>query len=211
MNTSRARQPTFSHTAQSRLLAAVGLIALIGGMIVVVMRSTGSDTGTVGGSAPTAARPAAKPKSKPKKKATTVRLVRVPVKGVAAYDPDGDHTENDSQAPLATDGNATTGWKSEHYRSTFAKSGVGLVIDPGKPVKATRVVVTTDTPGYSAEVQAGSSTTGPWVPVSTSKTTASRTVFALKPRRARYLMLWITSMPIGGVASVDELTVTARG
>ena len=207
MNASRARQPTFGHTAQSRLLAAVGLVALIGGMIVVVMRSTASDTGTVVTNAPPASRPAAKPKPK----ATTVRLVRVPVKGVGAYDPDGDHVENDSQAPLATDGNPTTGWKSEHYRTTFTKSGVGLVVDAGKPVKATRVVVTTDTPGYSAEVQVGPSATGPWVPVSASRTTASRTAFALKPRSARYLMLWITSMPIGGVAAVDELTVTARG
>ena len=206
MSVSRARQPTFGHTAQTRLLAAVGLIALIGGMVVVVMRSTSSDSGGVAAGAAPASRPAvtAKPKPKP------VKLVRVSVNGVGAYDPEGDRSENDSQAPLATDGNPTTAWKSEHYRSTFSKSGVGLVLDAGKPVKATRVVVTTDTPGYSAAIQVGSSSTGPWVPVSPSKTTTARTTFALKPRSARYLMVWITSMPIDGVAAVDEVAVTAR-
>ena len=67
---------------------------------------------------------------------------------------------------LATDGNAKTAWKTEHYRSTFGKSGVGLVLDAGRPVKASRVVVTTETPGYAAQVQVGNSATGPFSPVS---------------------------------------------
>ena len=44
-------------------------------------------------------------------------------------------------------------------RSTSRASG--SCVDAGKPVKATRVVVTTDTPGYAAQVQVGSSATGP--------------------------------------------------
>ena len=135
--------------------------------------------------------------------------VRVVVSGVGAYDPEGDRSENGGDAHFATDGIPTTAWRSEHYRTTFHKSGVGLVVDAGKPVKATRVVVTTDTPGYAARVQAGNSATGPFTDVSASKTTTARTVYALKPRRARYLVLWITSMPAGGVASVNEIVVTA--
>ena len=68
---------------------------------------------------------------------------RIVVTGVGAYDPEGDQSENGGDARLATDGNATTAWKSEHYRTTFRKSGVGLVLDAGRPVKASRVVVTT--------------------------------------------------------------------
>jgi 23S rRNA (guanine745-N1)-methyltransferase len=78
-----------------------------------------------------------------------------------------------------------------------------------EPVKASRVVVTTDTPGYAAQVQVGSSATGPFTSVSASKTTTGRTVYALKPRRARYLVIWITSMPTEGVADVNEVGVTA--
>ena len=131
--------------------------------------------------------------------------------GVGAYDPEGDKSENGGDAHLATDGNAKTAWKSEHYRSTFGKSGVGLVLDAGRPVKASRVVVTTETPGYAAQVQVGNSATGPFSPVSGSKKTTTRTTFALKPRRGRYVVIWITSMPAGGEAAVNEVRVTAGG
>ena len=131
--------------------------------------------------------------------------------GVGAYDPEGDKSENGGDARLATDGNAKTAWKTEHYRSTFGKSGVGLVLDAGRPVKASRVVVTTETPGYAAQVQVGNSATGPFSPVSGSKKTASRTAFALRPRRGRYVVIWITSMPAGGEAAVNEVRVTAGG
>ena len=96
--------------------------------------------------------------------------------GAGAYDPEGDQSENGGDAHLATDGNPTTAWKSEHYRTTFHKSGVGLVLDAGKPVQASRVVVTTDTPGYNAQVQVGDSPTGPFTAVSGSKTTTARTI-----------------------------------
>ena len=86
---------------------------------------------------------------------------RIVVTGVGAYDPEGDQSENGGDARLATDGNATTAWKSEHYRTTFHKSGVGLVLDAGRPVKAPRVVVTTETPGYAAQVRVGSFADGP--------------------------------------------------
>ena len=99
--------------------------------------------------------------------------VKVVVTGVGAYDPEGDRSENGGDAHLATDGIPTTAWKTEHYRTTFHKSGVGLVVDAGKPVKATRVVVTTDTPGYAARVQVGNSATGPFTDVSGSKTTTA--------------------------------------
>ena len=85
---------------------------------------------------------------------------RIVVTGVGAYDPEGDQSENGGDARLATDGNATTAWKTEHYRTTFRKSGVGLVLDAGRPVKASRVVVTTETPGFAAQVQVGNSPTG---------------------------------------------------
>ena len=127
-----------------------------------------------------------------------------------AYDPEGDKSENGGDARLATDGIATTAWKSEHYRSTFSKSGVGLVLDAGKPVRPAKLTLSTETPGYNAQVQVGSSPTGPFTPVSASKQVTGRTVFALKPRRGRYLVVWITSMPAGGEAAVNEVAVTAR-
>ncbi len=189
----------------TRLLAGAGLAALLGGMAAIVIASSGTGDGPV--VSPTATAVAPKPKPTPARPAA----VRITVTGVGAYDPDGDLSENGGDAPLATDGNPATAWKSERYRSTFRKSGVGVVVDAGRPVKASRVVVTTETPGYDAEVRVGSSAAGPFVSVSGPKTTSPRTAFALRARSGRYLMVWITSMPAERVAAVNEIAVTAGG
>ena len=198
--------PRRSANATTRLLAAAGLVALLGGMAFIVMGESGDDGAKT--AAPATTTPAPTPPPPVKKPPAPTRIV---VTGVGAYDPEGDKSENGGDARLATDGNAKTAWKTEHYRSTFGKSGVGLVLDAGRPVKASRVVVTTETPGYAAQVQVGNSATGPFSPVSGSKKTASRTTFALKPRRGRYVVIWITSMPAGGEAAVNEVRVTAGG
>ena len=77
-------------------------------------------------------------------------------------------------------------------------------------VRATRLVLTTDTPGYAAQIRVSDAPGGPFTAVSGSKKTAARTVFALRPVGARYLLVWVTSMPAGGVAAVDEVAVAAR-
>jgi hypothetical protein len=193
-----------STNARARLLAALGLAALLGGMAVVAL---GSGEGGGGGAhAPVAETTQATTTPSPRPPAT----VRIVVRGVGAYDPEGDKSENDSQAPLATDGDPTTAWKTEHYLTSFHKSGVGLVLDLGRPVRAARLVLTTDTPGFAALIQAGNARGGPFTAVSGSKTTTARTVFALTPRSARYLIVWVTSMPPGGVASVNQVAVSAR-
>ena len=153
------------------------------------------------------------PVSKPRPVTTAAEpaVVRIAVTGVGAYDPEGDGSENDSNATLATDGNRVTAWKSERYRSTFTKTGVGLIVDAGRPVKAKQVVVVTESPGYRAQVRVGASPKGPFVTASETKVTRLRTSFTLRPRSGRYLMLWITSMPDTGAAAVNEITVTAAG
>ena len=190
---------------QRRILAAVGLVALFGGMLVVIHKSREGPAERP--AVPATATPTTKPKPVKKPAPAAVKIV---VTGVGAYDPDGDKSENGQDAGLATDGIATTAWKSEHYRSTFGKSGVGLVLDAGKPVRPASLTLATETPGYNAQIQVGSSPTGPFTSVSGSKQVTGRTVFALRPRRARYLVVWITSMPTGGVAAVNEVRVTAR-
>ena len=201
--------PRKSASATTRLLAAAGLVALFGGMAFIVMGESGDDGAKT--AAPATATKAATTAQPPVEKPPTPAPTRIVVTGVGAYDPEGDKSENGGDARLATDGNAKTAWKTEHYRSTFHKSGVGLVLDAGRPVKASRVVVTTETPGYSAQVQVGDSASGPFSPVSGSKKTASRTTFALQHRGGRYVVIWITSMPAGGEAAVNEVRVSAGG
>lgn len=192
-------------STRSRLLAGAGLIALVGGFAAIVLSANGSSDAQPD-PVPAATTPSATTPTPPKPK-----IVLVTVKGIGAYDPDGDRSENDSAAPLATDGVLSTAWKSERYRSSFSKTGVGLVVDAGRPVKADRVTVVTETPGYTADVRVGSSLSGPFVPVSNEQSLKARTTFAVKPRSGRYLMLWITSVPEAGVAAVNEITVSAAG
>ncbi len=202
-----ARRTGSRGSATARLLAAAGLVALLGGMLAIIMSAREDDAAQPAAVKTTPVSAVTKPVVKPPAAAVAIKVT-----GAGAYDPEGDRSENGGDARLATDGNAETAWETEHYRSTFHKSGVGLVLDGGKPVRASRVVMTTETPGYAAQVQAGNSLDGPFSPVSGSKTTTARTTFALKPRRARYLVIWITSMPPGGVAAaVNEVRVSKRG
>ena len=190
-------------TTRGRVLAGTGLAVLLLGFGAIVLSSDADEepapvgSGTATPSATTPAAPQPKPKN-----------VRIPVRGIGAYDPDGDRSENDSEAPLATDGILTTAWKSERYRSSFSKSGVGLVVDAGRPMMARQVVVATETPGYAADVRVGTSPTGPFAPVSKVQSITARTTFVVKPRSARYLVLWVTSVPEGGAAAVNEITVS---
>ncbi len=127
--------------------------------------------------------------------------------GVGAYDPYGDQHEHDSYAPRATDNNAGTYWDTEHYNS-FTKAGVGLVLDAGSSVSPHGVEITTGTPGFTAEIQAGASPSGLFHPVSGLHTINGTTTIELYPNAdARYFVVWITQLP-PGVASVQINEVT---
>ena len=120
------------------------------------------------------------------------------VQGVTTYDPPpGDGHEHNEKVALATDGNMSTYWDTEEYRS-FAKPGVGLVVDAGRPVQATALRVRTDTPGLTALIRAGNSESGPFRVVSASKTVNAGTTFTLNTTSpAEYYVIWITRLPPG--------------
>jgi serine/threonine-protein kinase len=134
----------------------------------------------------------------------------VHVSGVTGYDPQGDGGEHNESASLATDGQASTYWRTERYNnSSFGglKDGVGLVLDAGKSQKVKQLRVTSDTPGFTAKIEAGQSESGPFsTTVASTQMVGSRTVFAIKGAAARYYVIWITELPSGGVAHVNEVT-----
>jgi hypothetical protein len=115
--------------------------------------------------------------------------------GLGAFDPDGDGAEHDGEAPNATDGNPGTYWTTETYNDfSNTKPGVGLVLDAGKVVEPKSIIVTTDTPGFTAEIRDGDSPQGPFQPVSNSETVDAQTTFELQDARARYFVIWITDL-----------------
>jgi len=128
--------------------------------------------------------------------------------GVASYDPQGDnHTEHPEAVGRAADGNQTTYWETEHYSGgALNKDGVGLVLDAGRSRKLSQIVVTTDTSGYTAEIEAGSSSSGPFQPVSDSQVVNGHAVFKLRGGAARYYVVWITDLGSNDSAHVNEVT-----
>ena len=160
------------------LLGLLLLAAVVGGALLLLDRDDGGDPAAASG--------------KP-----------VALSGVAAYDPDGRDGEHDDEAGLATDGDPSTFWRTQTYRSQLSsfKSGVGLVLEAGG--RPERIVMTSDTPGFTAEIQAGSSPEGPFETVGASKVVGSTTTWELDDADATHYVVWITELV--GAAHVNEV------
>jgi hypothetical protein len=136
---------------------------------------------------------------------STVRL-----HGVTGYDPEGTGGEHDELVGRATDANSSTAWTTETYdNQDFGglKDGVGLMLDAGSPVKLAQITVTTPTPGFTAEIQSGNSSTGGFTADSSPQTVNGTTTFTLNGTTAQYYVVWITQLPpAGGRAEISEVT-----
>src|SRR5205823_576991 len=115
------------------------------------------------------------------------------LRGVGAFDPQGDNSEHDADAPKATDGNTATFWTTEHYNDGLQKPGVGVVLDAGRTVSPKTVRVTTDTDGFTAVIRAGGSRDGPFTSVSPSEHVTGTTSFPIRGG-GRYFLVWITDL-----------------
>src|SRR5438132_815550 len=89
------------------------------------------------------------------------------------------------------------------------KFGVGLMLDAGRAVKLTSLTVTTPSPGFRAQIQAGSSSSGSFTDDSSSQIVNDTTTFTLDGHTAQYYVVWITELPPGGRAEISQ--VTAKG
>jgi hypothetical protein len=137
--------------------------------------------------------------------------IAVTLSATSGYDPQGDGAEHDGDARFATDGNQSTFWRTEHYANqSFGglKTGVGLVLTASGVRSVGTLTVTSDTPGFSAVVKAGSSPESAQT-VSDSKVVEGSTTFDLHNAKGPVFVLWITSLPPGAAAHVNE--VTAKG
>ncbi|HET8607930.1 MAG TPA: protein kinase [Gaiellaceae bacterium] len=116
-----------------------------------------------------------------------------------AWDPDGDGHEHDSEVGNATDKSGSTAWSTEQYRDapSLGKPGVGLVLDAHRTVTLSKLGIATDTPGYTAQIKAGDSPSGPFHPVSSSQIVETNTYFTLSGAKGRYFLIWITRLGDG--------------
>jgi predicted Ser/Thr protein kinase len=171
------------------VLVGVALAALAGGVIGAL---------TLGGGGGGSKNPSGRGASGP------IRL-----SGLTAFDPEGTPPgeEHNEDAPNAADGDPASFWETEHYNSAdLNKSGVGVILDAHRSVSPKTIVVTTDTPGFTAEIQAGDSTTS-FHRVSDSQIVGPTTTFHLSGG-GRYFVVWITDL--GGSSSAHVNEVRAR-
>ena len=126
-----------------------------------------------------------------------------------AYDPFGDEEEHGDEAGRATDGDRSTFWRTERYVDGLQKDGVGLLLDAASRASPARLVVTTDTPGFKAEIRAGADGDGPFEPVSSNQTVRGDTTFSVETEGARYFLVWITELQPGTevAAHINEVRV----
>jgi eukaryotic-like serine/threonine-protein kinase len=125
----------------------------------------------------------------------------VKLSATTAYDPQGGGDEHNEAASRATDGNASTYWYTHTYASQDfggLKAGVGLVLHSPATLKS--LTVTSDTPGFQAVVKQGATA------VSSSETVGTRTTFTLHGAKSGDYVLWLTRLPPGDVAHVNEVT-----
>jgi hypothetical protein len=192
----------------NRLAAAGALAAFLVAMVVIVVASATSGGG--GLTAPLTTRAA---RTATQSTTTTAprppKQVAVRLTGAGAYDPEADGHENDDLARLAVDGDPATFWRTEHYKRFF-KKGVGLMLDAGRRLGFSRVVVRTDLRGSSAQIQLGNNPAGPFHAVSADRPLTGTTTYTLKKGAAgRYVVIWITALPQDlGEAHVTEVRAT---
>jgi serine/threonine protein kinase len=140
----------------------------------------------------------------------------------AAEDPSD---ENSSLAPNLIS-HDPAGWNTEWYESAeFGgyKSGTGVILDMGKPVKITTVVITFgNEPGANVELKVGNSNARSAANEASMATIASATdvsgstTFTIaKPVTGRYLVVWFTKLPpmahARGKYQAQVLTIIIRG
>jgi hypothetical protein len=133
----------------------------------------------------------------------------VALSGARAFDPAGDLREHDSSSRLATDGDPSTYWYTEHYVDGLNKEGVGLVLDAGRAKNVGSITVQSVTPGFTAEILAGNSLDSTLKVDSSKQQVGASTTFALHGATARYFVVWITDL--GGLHSAEINEVTAKG
>ena len=174
------------------VLVALGLAAAVAALAVVLARDNGgkkpsSSASSNGGGTP------------------------VSLSGVGSYDPPpGNGQEHNDDVAKATDSSASTYWETEHYRSSLAslgKRGVGLVLAAPAAPTVHQITITTDTPGFTAQIQVGDSRGGPFRTVSASKVVSGQTSFDLQDAHGRYYVVWITNL--GQLSSAHVNTVRA--
>jgi putative peptide zinc metalloprotease protein len=118
--------------------------------------------------------------------------------------------ENDDLARYAIDGNPSSAWQTQHYfgNPVFAglKTGTGLILDMGRPIRLRSVTVTFGpAPSADVSIKVGNHNTRAASTLSRFTTVAraqdiggTYTFTCTGPARGRYVLIWFTKLPPAG-------------
>jgi serine/threonine-protein kinase len=125
---------------------------------------------------------------------------QIDIRAAADFDPEGTGGEHPEEVGFAIDGNPTgTAWTTENYEQPdFQKDGVGLILEPNRPVAAGLLELRTSDPGWEFEVFASnedSDSIDGWTKVADTATAERRTEVELDTggRDFRYYLVWATA------------------
>jgi serine/threonine protein kinase len=174
------------------------LVSLVAALVVVGLTLNGSGVITLPGT-----HQSNSPKSP---ESSQPQLAAIRIASAQAYDPFGKPPEeNDGDAGKAVDTNASTVWKTEHYRSAQfggLKTGVGLVLDVGSPQQASELDLRLLYGGANVEVYGAAdslpSSFDGWASSKLgdkSKAGQSAKVSLSGNDSYRYYLIWFTQLP----------------
>ncbi|MEY2397133.1 MAG: eukaryotic-like serine/threonine-protein kinase [Actinomycetota bacterium] len=139
----------------------------------------------------------------------------LPVKA-KSFDPEGSPpTENEAAAHFAVDGDPSTMWSTQIYRSAHfgnLKKGLGLILQADAPSQFDSLRIITPSTGWTFEIyaaeQPAAALSGWGSPVARGTATRDLTV-DLGGAKGGALLVWITD-PAGNQVRIAELDVTGR-
>jgi len=141
----------------------------------------------------------------------------IAILSATGFDPEGDGTENNAQAPRVYDGNPATSWSSEGYNSPAfggLKKGVGVLLDLGQPTSVNQVTIDlgagpVDVTVYSATKKSLDGATA--IGAASAATGRIQLKAANAMPAAQYVIVWFTKLaPDGGRfrASISEIALS---
>ncbi len=166
--------------------------------------------------APSSAAPSASGSASPTGTGTGAPPEPLAILKVEAYDPEGDGAENNKLTPKIYDGDTSTGWFSENYRSdTFGglKKGLGVIVDLGPNKKPQTVELNLPNPS-DIEVYVGPDNRLEGATKIGEKADADGTVTFDVPAdvSGQYIVVWFTKLNADDSgkrrAWLDEVVVT---
>jgi hypothetical protein len=125
---------------------------------------------------------------------------------ISSFDPQGDGTEDPGGVGFAVDDDPSTQWTTDLYRDNpqfgGLKSGLGLLIDLGRPKTVRSADLLLSAAGAGVQIRAGSAFPHQAIDLpivaQRANTTTSTQLPLDRPVTARYWLVWFTSLPKAG-------------